>query len=52
MSALALGHPISTLCDGVVGFVKEGRTPIPLRAMRIAIEMKQGLAIITTTRSC
>jgi hypothetical protein len=51
MSALALGHPISTLCDGVVGFVKGERTIIPLRAMRIAIEIKQGLAVITTTRS-
>ena len=51
MSALALGHPISTLCDGVVGFVKGERTMIPLRAMNIAIEIKQGLAIITTTRS-
>ena len=51
MSALAFGHPISTLCDGVVGFVRGERTPIPLRAMNIAIEIKQGLAIITTTRS-
>ena len=51
MSALALGHPISTLRDGVVGFVDGERAMIPLRAMRIAIEINQGLAIITTTRS-
>ena len=51
MSALALGHPISTLREGVVGFVKGERATIPLRAMRIAIEINQGLAIITTTRS-
>jgi hypothetical protein len=51
MSALALGHPINTLRDGIVGFVGQERRPIPLTAMRIAVEVSQGLAIITTTRS-
>jgi hypothetical protein len=44
-------HPLSTLRDGVVGFVDQERRPIPLTAMRIAVEVSQGLAIITTTRS-
>jgi Vault protein inter-alpha-trypsin domain len=48
MSVRALGHPISTLRDGVVGLE---RAPIPLHAMRISIEIKRGLATISTTRS-
>jgi hypothetical protein len=51
MPALAMGRPISTLRDGVVGFADQERHPIPLTAMRIAIEINQGLAIVTTTRS-
>jgi hypothetical protein len=46
-----MGRPISTLRDGVVGFTDQERRPIPLTAMRIAIEINQGLAIVTTTRS-
>jgi hypothetical protein len=51
MSALAMGRPISALRDGVVGFTENERRPIPLTAMRIAVDISQGLAIITTTRS-
>jgi Vault protein inter-alpha-trypsin domain len=51
MSALAQRHPINALCDGVLGLVDEERAPIPLTAMRVAIEIRRGLAIITTTRS-
>jgi hypothetical protein len=46
-----MGRPISALRDGVVGFTDQDRHPIPLIAMRIAIEINQGLAIVTTTRS-
>jgi hypothetical protein len=46
-----MGRPISALRDGVVGFTDQERHPIPLTAMKIAIEINQGLAIITTTRS-
>jgi hypothetical protein len=51
MSALALGHPLSTLRDGAVGFVEGERRPLPLSAIRIAIEITRGLAIVTTMRS-
>ncbi len=50
MSALALGHPVSVLRDGVIGFV--GRSPrrVPLVSTQIDVDIRSCLAVTTTTR--
>jgi hypothetical protein len=52
MSISALGHPLSTLRDGVTGFADAaGPAAVPLTAATIRIEIGGGLAVITTRRT-
>jgi hypothetical protein len=52
MRPSALGHPLSTLRDGVTGFADAaGSSPVPLTAATIRVEIGGGLAVITTRRT-
>jgi hypothetical protein len=52
MRPSALGHPLSTLRDGVTGFADAaGSAAVPLTAATIRVEIGGGLAVITTRRT-
>lgn len=52
MRPSALGHPLSTLRDGVTGFADAaGPAAVPLTAATIGVEIGGGLAVITTRRT-
>lgn len=52
MRPSALGHPLSTLRDGVTGFADAaGPAAVPLKAATIGVEIRAGLAVVTTRRT-
>jgi hypothetical protein len=51
MTILAHGHVLKTLRDGITGFADGDALPMPLAATRIEVDIRAGLAVVTTTRT-